>query len=942
MAAPRPETFVRLTDIVADLILSRLGNSGTDLSDDLFTKINTALAIPGELTVAGTNKVVSVGATQVVTGPSGKLKSLPPLNAIDLGNRTGTFDFATGTGTGDVQNTALPVMVASQFIKAGFEVRENGNVVVIFGNQGATAAAATLPSFSENALPLGYVVLQDDGTGGTGNFVNVLYSALYQFVGAGGGGGSEQSEAQDRNLKMVRGGTWLWNSVTGTLSWSSDAAIQIPGLTEARNNILAGSVNLAADGQVAYVEVNRTSGGALNLTVQTSLISALNDTPNTVVIARRIGNDVLVGNGTFLLKNGERLELDGALAEINRYFNPLRLSAHESVVSKVRVGGTDQTLLNGVIISQELRNLLMNFDGAVINFQTGAILAADDATPLGQNFTPFTIPVGEYFWYGVAVIPSTVNADNRITGQILITPAVSSNAVQASAPLPAIGGTKKLGAILVQNVAGTITLVQVRQLGVGSGSGSGTGDANSLLEDLKRRLEDSYFDWVTPNIFSTSEDDLVSGTSTASFDVANTLYKFTTPGQILLSIQQFGAAFLASDRNALQFELHTQWNVDDPGAVCEVSRDGGLNWGTFDMVRIGDSDKRRGILVLPDEPVNKVVLKSYDVANADGVATYNSTLKKIGIKLVVPASTKLYMKDLTVYLNKSGSPSGSLFAKIVKDVSGVPSEAVGDLVAGSVDQLAVSGLGAGNVSGVIDMPAVLPAGDYWAVVYPDQTYIDSVSSGQNLAYRKDGSSPTYADGDMAVYGVSSWQVSGGNDACFSFDGVPFDLRVRITSSVSGAELDGYGIFYGEAGPFTAGLADEYQRIDFSGDLDQTTFQMTNFLPDPKRLLVFDVNNGQVYHYPAFAVDGHNVVFAAGTFLSPGENISLVFRHLGGNGAYDNSDENAALMAANHLGAVDDSISRALPGRGIILMRPDGTKRELTINDSDLVEIKSVP
>jgi hypothetical protein len=318
MTAPRPETYVRLTDIVADLVLSRLGNTGTDLMDDLLTKLHSRLAIPGELTVTGSNKVVSVGSTVVDIGPSGKKLSLPQLNGIDLGNRSGTMNFGTGVGTGDVQTVSLPTMTASYFIKAGFEVRENGNIVVVFGVEGVSASAATAPAFSENATRLGYVILQDDGTGGTGNYSNVTYSSVYQFGGVDVGLSSEQQEAQDRNLKFVRGGTFAWNSTTNSLSWSANAYIQVPGLIETRNTILAGNVTLASDGQVAYVEVNRSGATPANLTVSVSSINALVDTPNTVIIARRVGSDILVGNGTILLKNGEYLELDGALAEINR------------------------------------------------------------------------------------------------------------------------------------------------------------------------------------------------------------------------------------------------------------------------------------------------------------------------------------------------------------------------------------------------------------------------------------------------------------------------------------------------------------------------------------------------------------------------------------------------------------------------------------------------
>ncbi len=122
---------------------------------------------------------------------------------------------------------------------------------------------------------------------------------------------------QDRNAKLVRGGTFTWNSGTGNLSFTTDAFIQLPNITEVRNTIQQSSqspINLASDGDIAYVRVNRVAGGATNLTVVVEPIDAITGTlSDVVVIARRIGTDLLLGNGTLLLKNGENTELDRAM-----------------------------------------------------------------------------------------------------------------------------------------------------------------------------------------------------------------------------------------------------------------------------------------------------------------------------------------------------------------------------------------------------------------------------------------------------------------------------------------------------------------------------------------------------------------------------------------------------------------------------------------------------
>lgn len=286
---------------------------------------------------------------------------------------------------------------------------------------------------------------------------------------------------QNKTAKLIEGGTWHWDLGTTTVSWSTDAFVQIAGLIDTSNEINVGSTALTADGQVAYVEVKRTSG-ASTLTVSTSDIASITNNDNIFIFARRIGNDVLVG-ASFLIKDGEFLELDGALAEINRYHGQLALTPNNPIDTRIKISGSDITKLSGSSLSLEQRNLLLSFDGAEIDFSTGEVFESDGTTPFlggANDFTPFTIGSNEYFWYSVSVLPNTVNADNTISGQILVIPATASNAALSNAlkaPFPSLG--VGLANVYVQE-DGAASILDINynniiQLNSKGGSGGGTG-----------------------------------------------------------------------------------------------------------------------------------------------------------------------------------------------------------------------------------------------------------------------------------------------------------------------------------------------------------------------------------------------------------------------------------------------------------------------------------
>lgn len=180
------QTLIRTTDIVGDRPIPEIGNSGEDVFALDLDKIGARLRSPGLLTITGV--VLSVGNTTIETGPFGRRASLSIAGGVDLGGLSGTFDFATGTGTADVQSVAVPVVAANFFVKAGVEVRKDQKIYVVFGTPAASATAAGAPAFGKSSSQLGMLVLQRN-PGGTAFLPQADNSAIRQF-GSGSGGES--------------------------------------------------------------------------------------------------------------------------------------------------------------------------------------------------------------------------------------------------------------------------------------------------------------------------------------------------------------------------------------------------------------------------------------------------------------------------------------------------------------------------------------------------------------------------------------------------------------------------------------------------------------------------------------------------------------------------------------------------------------------------------
>lgn len=723
---------------------------------------------------------------------------------------------------------------------------------------------------------------------------------------------------QDRNVKMIGGGTFFWDG--NDLSWSADAFMNFPGFTDDRNEISAGMVTLAAN-EVAYVDLNRTVDSPTVLTVAKATIAALTLNDNRIIFARRDGADVLVGTHSFRLTTGERLELDGALQEIERLLGQLKLERTANT-NEVSIAGSDTALLDGETLSQELSDFLLDFSGATIDFTAGT--ATVNITGLAAIGTE--IPnVGEFKWFGIGLLGDVVGADNRISAQIQVTPAASPDPVQGDADFPLISGTKKLGAVLVQNVAGAAQITQINRLGVGSGGGGGgLGDITGIETRLLDMLMNSLYEFLTPNVFAADESDKADGSSTGAFSSASSTFELNS-GETFVSIQMLDNDFLNEGNDINTVQLSAFWDLTalDLAATYEVSRSAGLEYQTVTMEQIGESDHFVGTHEFTEEATNNTVA-SQAVTNTTEELN-DTTQQAIAQEFALIRTTAIRELDLDLTVN--GSPTGKMIVRLVNDSAGLPSTSSTDILTEtSVD---VSTLVTGT--NTISIPRTVLVPDTYHITMTGDSDYQAAFVTVTTSVEIDANS---AGSDASVFNGTIWSGAGSN-LTFDLKGYVLDLRIRITASGSPdpANLTGTGILYDLTTTGVIGGFKNRQVFSFNSTSNPNEFDVTAFTPDPDLFRMILVETGQMFMAPALTFDGKTVIFPEDSFDNggiPADFNLIAFQPEGG--SFDNSDLNALLMAGNFLGSTDPSVDRSSPGRGILLRSPNGSLYEITIKD----------
>lgn len=235
--------------------------------------------------------------------------------------------------------------------------------------------------------------------------------------------------------EIAGGGVFSWNS-SYELSFTQDIYLEVKGFEYIDNTIdsTESPITFTNDYDVLYVIPNLTPGGP-NLT---PVVSALDLIPtNGIILARRVGTEVIVGSNSIKLKIDQSSELASQASDQNlsyigasstsddtpTYSSDIRGVAGESLTA--RLG----TVTDSIGDSQEDRSAYFRSDdtitwtGTQIQFTSDIILEVlntktgtlKTATILAAN-SPIALADGESAWISVDRTSSSENVTVNLTG----------------------------------------------------------------------------------------------------------------------------------------------------------------------------------------------------------------------------------------------------------------------------------------------------------------------------------------------------------------------------------------------------------------------------------------------------------------------------------------------------------------------------------------------
>lgn len=163
---------------------------------------------------------------------------------------------------------------------------------------------------------------------------------------------------EDRQLILSKGGTWLWNSLTGELSWDEDLEILSP-ISGFKLVVAAGSVVLE-EGEAAYVNVVRAPSAST--AVAMTVASTVPNTDDAFAIVVRSNDEVYFRTGV-RLANGDSVNLFtaiGAVAVTDVYERVATFTVAEG-------SATDEATLGSIVYAGSLIGVGAELTRAVVS-----------------------------------------------------------------------------------------------------------------------------------------------------------------------------------------------------------------------------------------------------------------------------------------------------------------------------------------------------------------------------------------------------------------------------------------------------------------------------------------------------------------------------------------------------------------------------------------------
>jgi len=155
--------------------------------DNLLRAIDSAVTPPLRMYETATPDLVLNIENVIVSNTETDIRrAIPLLSNILPAFSSGTVTFPASSG-GNATPSAGGVIVitvsSGNFIKVGINLDSTGDIVLQAGTEGASEAAATVPSLVTGTFPIGYVVLENVG----GVIQNISNDRIVQYIGAGAG-----------------------------------------------------------------------------------------------------------------------------------------------------------------------------------------------------------------------------------------------------------------------------------------------------------------------------------------------------------------------------------------------------------------------------------------------------------------------------------------------------------------------------------------------------------------------------------------------------------------------------------------------------------------------------------------------------------------------------------------------------------------------------------